>query len=104
MNLEEFTNLMSSFVYSDFPVRELPIMFNISMSLQVSELISERHYNMNFYEFLEAFCRVIDKASPIPEGDLIVKKIFFFNLILNYRKIGLSIKEMNNRYLQNWKI
>ena len=43
------------------------------MSLQVNELNSDRHYNMNFYEFLEAFCRVIDKVSPVPEGELVVK-------------------------------
>jgi hypothetical protein len=73
MNLEEFCNLMALMVYPDFPVRELPIMFNISMSLQVNELNSDRHYNMNFHEFLEAFCRVIDKVSPVPEGELVVK-------------------------------
>lgn len=69
MNLEEFHQLMNLFVYHDFPVRELPVIFNISMRLQVNELNSDRHYNMSFYEFLEAFCRVIDKASPIPEGE-----------------------------------
>lgn len=73
MNLEEFTQLMSLFVYPDFPVRELPIIFNISMRLQVNELSNDRHYNMSFSEFLEAFSRVIDKASPIPEGEDLVK-------------------------------
>ena len=72
MNLEEFSQLMNLFVYTDFPVRELPVIFNNSMRLQVSELESDRHYNMTFYEFLEAFSRVIDKASPVPEGELVV--------------------------------
>ena len=58
MILEEFQQLMSLFVYEDFPVRELPVIFNNSMRLQVNELNSERHYNMTFYEFLEAFCMV----------------------------------------------
>lgn len=87
MILEEFHQLMALFVYDDFPVRELPVIFNNSMRLQVSELTSERHYNMNFYEFLEAFSRVIDKASPIPEGESLVKfKIFYYIGILDYAK------------------
>ena len=72
MNLDEFIQLMSAFIYTDFPVRELPVIFNNSMKLQVSEIDSERHYNMTFYEFLEAFSRVIDKASPVPEGEVVV--------------------------------
>lgn len=69
MILEEFTNLMNCFIGNDFPVREIPILFIFSMRLQVSEIFSDRHYNMLFPEFLEAFCRVIDKANPIPEND-----------------------------------
>lgn len=92
MILEEFTQLMSLFVYDDFPVRELPVIFNISMKLQVSELNSEKHYNMTFYEFLEAFSRVIDKASPIPFGDELV------NFCFKFRINGLFKKEMNNLY------
>ena len=72
MNLDEFIQLMNLFIYTDFPVREIPVIFNISMRLQLSEIDSERHYNMTFYEFLEAFSRVIDKASPVPEGELVV--------------------------------
>ena len=73
MNLDEFNQLMTLFVHTDFPVRELPYIFNISMKLQVSELNGDRHYNMSFFEFLEAFSRVIDKASPIPDGEELVK-------------------------------
>jgi hypothetical protein len=72
MILEEFTNLMNLFIENDFPVREIPILFIFSMRLQVSEINSDRHYNMLFPEFLEAFCRVIDKSNPIPLNEKMV--------------------------------
>lgn len=77
MILEEFTNLMNLFIENDFPVREIPIMFIFSMRLQTSEINSDRHYNMLFPEFLEAFGRVIDRSCPIPPNEKIV----------NYKKI-----------------
>ncbi len=77
MILEEFTNLMSLFIENDFPVREIPIMFIYSMRLQVNEINSDRHYNMLFPEFLEAFCRVIDRSCPIPLNE----KIVIFNKV-----------------------
>ena len=72
MILEEFTNLMNLFIENDFPVREMPILFIFSMRLQVSEINSDRHYNMLFPEFLEALCRVIDKSNPIPLNEKMV--------------------------------
>jgi len=69
MILEEYTALMSNFIDHDFPVRELPVLFINSMRIQIDEIESDRHYNMTFPEFLEAFCRVVDKASPIPIGE-----------------------------------
>lgn len=69
MILEEFTALMSNFIDTDFPVRELPVLFINSMRVQIDEIETDRHYNMMFPEFLEAFCRVIDRASPIPLGE-----------------------------------
>jgi hypothetical protein len=74
MILEEFTSLMSNFIDSDFPVRELPVFFINSMRIQIDEIETDRHYNMTFQEFLEAFSRVIDKASPIPLGEKPVNK------------------------------
>lgn len=74
MILEEFTTLMSNFIDADFPVRELPVLFINSMRIQIDEIESDRHFNMTFPEFLEAFCRVIDRASPIPLGEKIVNK------------------------------
>ena len=69
MILEEFCSLMNLFIDNDFPVREIPIYFNNSLRLQVDEIESDRHYLMSFPEFLEGFCRVIDRASPIPQGE-----------------------------------
>ena len=77
MILDEFTNVMNFFIEKDFPVRDIPIIYISSMRIQVSELISDRHYNMLFPEFLEAFCRVIDKSSPIPKNETIVIFNFF---------------------------
>jgi hypothetical protein len=87
MNLEEFQNLMFSLIESDFPVRDLPIFFNLSMKLQVDEISSDRHYNMQFPEFVEAFCRVIDKSSPCPHDDdpvNIFKIKYFLKKFLNF--------------------
>ena len=69
MILDEFTNLVLNLTESDFPVRDIPIHFNLSMKLQINEIDSDRHYSMLFPEFIEAFCRVIDKSSPIPPGE-----------------------------------
>ena len=75
MILEEFTNLMNNFIESDFPVREFPILVIFSMRLQVNEISFERHYQISFAEFLEAFCRVIDKANPLaPNEERVIKE------------------------------
>lgn len=71
MNLESFNSLMVQIVDNEFPVREIPICFNHSIRLQVNEIDYDKHLKLVFSEFLEAFCRVIDKLSPIPFGDKI---------------------------------
>ncbi len=76
MILEEYQNLISSIVDKDFPIRESPLHFNSGMKLQVSEVFGERHYNMLFPEFLEAFCRSIDRWAPVPPGENPVYDIF----------------------------
>ena len=53
---------------SDFPVKELPVLFSLSIRLTTNEIDSDKHYNMIFPEFLEAISRFIDKLSPIPPG------------------------------------
>ena len=69
MQLENFTNLCNVLMDNDFPVKEISIIFSLSMRLQVNEIDSNKHYNMVLPEFLEAFCRFIDKLSPIPYGE-----------------------------------
>ena len=66
MILDEFNSMCLEIVDNEFPVRDIPLFYNYSMKLQINEINSDRHYNMLFPEFLEAFCRVIDKFSPIP--------------------------------------
>jgi hypothetical protein len=69
MVLDDFSNLMTNIIDKDYPVREIPLCFNLSMKLQVNEIDYERHLNMQFYEFIEAFARVVDKLSPFPVTD-----------------------------------
>ena len=73
----EFEQLISEAnVLSDkFGVKQLSILFNLSMMTQVEEVESERHINMTFVEFLEALVRVAERLE-IPnlmkdEGSLI---------------------------------
>lgn len=76
MTLENFNELVLRLVDTEsFPVREIPLLFNMSMKLQVDEVNSERHYRMQIYEFFEAMCRVLDKAYPISGDKLSVKFI-----------------------------
>ena len=69
LTLDGFTNLCNSLMDSDFPVKELPVIFSLSFRLTTNEIDSDKHYNMTFPEFLEALCRFIDKLSPIPPGE-----------------------------------
>jgi phosphatidylserine decarboxylase len=46
--------------------REAYIAFLLSMMTQVDELNKARHYQMSFYEFLEALARVAEKVSILP--------------------------------------
>ena len=67
MLLDEFNNLVQSIVdVNEYPLRENPYIFNMSMNLQVNEIYTDKHLNMLLPEFLEALCRVIDKYSPYP--------------------------------------
>ena len=70
MVLDEFNNLVQSFIdINEYPIRENPYIFNQALNLQVNEIYTDKHINMFLPEFLEAICRVIDKASPIPLGE-----------------------------------
>ena len=67
--LEEFTTIVNALMDTDFPVKEIPIIFNLSMRLQVNEIDYDKHYNMMFPEFLEGFARFADRMSPVPIGE-----------------------------------
>jgi hypothetical protein len=69
MELKEFNQLVLEAVDKDFSIRDIPIIFNSSIRLQINEIDYDRHFNMFFLEFLEAFCRIIDRSSPFPEGE-----------------------------------
>jgi hypothetical protein len=96
MNLDEFNSLMLLIVDNEFPVREIPIAYNHSIRLQINEIDSDRHLKMMFPEFIEAFCRTIDKYSPFPSQENPVLKYFIY-----FRKIGqcksdkISIYQLN---------
>ena len=69
MTLDNFTIICTNLMDSDFPVKDVPVIFSISMKLITNEINSDKHYNMIFPEFLEAICRFIDKLSPIPNDE-----------------------------------
>ena len=67
MVLDEFNSLVQSFIdINEYPIRDIPYIFNQAITLQINEIYSDKHLNMFFPEFLEALCRAVDKASPIP--------------------------------------
>ena len=67
--LEDFTNIIMFLMDNEFPVKEIPTIFNLSMRLQVDEINSDKFFSMTFPEFLEGFARFADKMSPIPKGE-----------------------------------
>jgi len=70
MTLDEFNNLVQNIVdVNEYPVRENPYIFNMSINLQINEIYTDKHLNMFLPEFLEAISRAIDKASPYPPGE-----------------------------------
>ena len=70
MTLDEFNNLVQSIVdVNEYPIRENPYIFNMSINLQINEIYTDKHLNMLLPEFLEAISRAIDKASPYPNGE-----------------------------------
>jgi hypothetical protein len=65
MCLSEFESIVmsSDLINESFTVREICLAFNLAMMTQVQELDVDRHYQMTFVEFLEAFSRVADMAK-----------------------------------------
>jgi len=70
MCLEEFNRMMSDGgLYSDnCGERDATIAFSLGMMTQLDELNSDRIYQMQFFEFLEALARVAEKISAHPYG------------------------------------
>jgi hypothetical protein len=64
MSLAEFVDLVTStqVIDDNFGVREINVIFRLSMAVQVDEIRYERHTRMQFLEFLEAICRVADRV------------------------------------------
>lgn len=68
MSLEEFQRLMNEIeIFNDnCGDRDALLSFNLAMMTQVDELESDRIYQMQFIEFIEAFARIADKYSSAP--------------------------------------
>ena len=67
MTQEDFISLVTSFVNTDeFDMNEIPLIFHISKRLNVNEVSDDNFLYLNFGEFCEALCRVIDIYSPYP--------------------------------------
>ena len=73
MCLEEFQEICANahLLTDTFTTREIDICFNLAMMTQVNELDYDRHFQMNFVEFLEALGRAADLAKypdPVVPG------------------------------------
>ncbi len=69
MDLEEFQRVIVQIVDSEFAMRDIVLSYNYSIRLQVNEVDYDRHLKLYFPEFLEGFCRVVDKYSPVPKHE-----------------------------------
>ena len=70
MTCDEFNTFVQSFVdINEYPVRDIPLIFNYSIRLQINEIYTDKHLYMFLPEFLEGLCRAVDKASPIPPNE-----------------------------------
>jgi len=70
MSLEEFHRLLndSGSFNDNCGDRDATLSFNIAMMTQADELDSDRIFQMQFIEFVEALSRIADKYSPAPYG------------------------------------
>ncbi|CAD8120300.1 unnamed protein product [Paramecium sonneborni] len=104
IQFKDFRDLMLRCdLYCDiFVERDAYLAYLLSMQTQVDELFSLRHFQMEFYEFIEALCRCAEKLSLIRTKDILSiddrrqeplhKKIDAF-LLLIYLRAGESIKQ-----------
>ena len=72
MTLEDFTNLIMSFInVKEFAMNKIPLIFHISKKYNINEVSDDDFLYLNFEEFCEALCRVIDIYSPYPPDEKI---------------------------------
>ena len=66
MSLDEFEDFVISIplVNDSLGQRDIPYCFNLALLSQVNEIDYDRHLHAGYIEFLEAFCRCVDKSSP----------------------------------------
>ena len=71
VSVKDFRDFLSlaSILSELFGEKDCYLAFLLSMMTQVDELYQARHYQMNFYEFIEALSRVAEKLSiVVPKG------------------------------------
>ena len=69
MTQEDFSLLINSFINNNdelFNFSEIPYIFHISKKIKENEISNDDFLYLNFIEFCEALCRVIDIYSPYP--------------------------------------
>ena len=70
MTQEDFMNFILTFINkNEFNMKEIPLIFHISKRFEVNELFNDNSTYLNFGEFCEALCRVIDIYSPYPSEE-----------------------------------
>ena len=89
-------------LYCDiFVERDAYLAYLLSMQTQVDELFSLRHFQMEFYEFIEALCRWAEKLSLMRTKDILsiddrrqepLHKKIDACLLLIYLRVGDAIK------------
>ena len=88
MSIEEFIDVVSesSITVTEPGIgnSELGSQFSLAMMTQVNELDSDRHFQMQLEEFVEAIARVADKVNNFPTITSIVM-----------REVGSMIKKMS---------
>jgi len=105
MSLEEFNGLVSSMdlLTDGLGERDATLYYSLAMMTQVDELGSDRIFQMQYIEFVEALARAADKYSAAPYGKI---EVFFSSLrrfFMFFRRKFHLIKELNSLCMLNWK-
>lgn len=71
VSLKDFMLFISrAELITDFLIdKDVHLIFNLCIAIQVDELTEDRHMRMNFIEFVEALARLAEKISPVPLGE-----------------------------------